>query len=560
MTADRTADLVITGGTVVDGTGAAPYAADVAVTDGRISAIGQGLTGRQTLDATGHIVAPGFIDIHTHYDAQVFWDPALTPSCFHGVTTVVAGNCGFSIAPTRPEHHGVIARTLENVEDMDVATLEAGIPWDFSDFPGYLDSVERRGVGLNYTAYIGHTALRLYVMGMDAYERAATAPEVAEMGEVLRTSLRAGAAGFATSFAKTHRGIDGKPVPSRLADRAEIDALLAVVREERRGVVEFTPGEQLGIDDLYEIQPDIGVPFTYTALMTTPTGAHERLVQLNRDGWAKGAQVWPQVSPRPLTFSFTLAEPFTLNSNPVFGELMAGGADERRAAYADPAFRERALAAWQAEGAFLVPRWGTYTVDESSAHPELLGRPLTDIAAERGTDPFHTLLDLALDEPGLNLRMRCVLANDDVDALLGILAEENCTLGLSDAGAHVGQLCDAPQATDFLGKWVRERDLMPVERAVRKLTGVQADILGLTDRGYLRPGYWADVVVFDPATVAPGPIRRVRDFPADGERLTADQPTGIRHVLVNGHAIQIDGTRTANAGLPGQVVRVPVRN
>ncbi|NUU20298.1 MAG: amidohydrolase family protein, partial [Streptomycetaceae bacterium] len=361
------------------------------------------------------------------------------------------------------------------------------------------------------------------------------------------------------SFAPNHRGFDGKPVPSRLAERAEIDALLDVVREERRGVVEFTPGALLGIPDLYDIQPGVGVPFTYTALMTTPAGSHERLVALNRSGWAQGAEVWPQVSPRPLTFSFTLAEPFTLNTNPVFGELMAGGAAERRTAYADPKFRARALAAWQSEGAFLVPRWATYTVDESSAHPGLVGRRLDDLAAERGADPFDVLLDLALDEPGLDLRMRCVLANDDVDALLGILTEEHCTLGLSDAGAHVGQLCDAPQATDFLGKWVRERALMPLETAVRKLTGVQADILGLTDRGYLRAGYWADIVVFDPATVAPGPIRRVRDFPADGERLTADQPAGIHHVLVNGTPIQADGKRNPDAGLPGQVVRVPRR-
>ncbi|GAA4973260.1 amidohydrolase family protein [Yinghuangia aomiensis] len=554
-----TADLVITGGTVVDGTGAAPYAADVAVTGGRITAIGTGLTGRRTLDATGHVVAPGFIDIHTHYDAQVFWDPALTPSCFHGVTTVVAGNCGFSIAPTRPEHHDVIARTLENVEDMDVATLAAGIPWDFVDFGEYLDSVERRGVGLNYTAYIGHTALRLYVMGMDAYERAADEAEITRMSEVLRAALRAGAAGFATSFAPTHRGIDGKPVPSRLADRAEIDALLAVVREERRGIVEFTPGEQLGVPDLYDIQPGVGVPFTYTALMTTPAGSHNRLVALNRAGWEKGAQVWPQVSPRPLTFSFSLVEPFTLNSNPAFGELMAGGVAERRSAYADPEFRKRARAAWEKEGAFLVPRWGTYLVDEAPANPDLVGRHLDAIAAERGGDPFDVLLDLALQEPDLGLRMRCILANDDVDALLGILTEEHCTLGLSDAGAHVGQLCDAPQATDFLGKWVRERSLMPIETAVRKLTGVQADLLGLTDRGYLRPDCWADIVVFDPATVAPGPVRRVRDFPADGERLTADQPTGIRHVIVNGTPIQVDGAREDEAGLPGQVVRVPVR-
>src|SRR3984893_15170780 len=202
-------DLVIRGGTVIDGSGAPGVRADVALDAGKITAIGTGLAGDRELDATGHIVAPGFIDIHTHYDAQVFWDPALTPSCFHGVTTVVAGNCGFSIAPTRPEHRDLIARTLENVEDMDVAALAAGIPWDFETFPEYLDSVQRRGVVLNFAAYIGHTALRLYAMGDDAYERVATAAEVARMQGIVRESMRAGAAGFATSFAMTHRGADG---------------------------------------------------------------------------------------------------------------------------------------------------------------------------------------------------------------------------------------------------------------------------------------------------------------------------------------------------------------
>jgi N-acyl-D-aspartate/D-glutamate deacylase len=553
------AELVIKGGTVVDGTGSAPRVADVAISGGRVVAVGPDLTGERVVDATGHFVAPGFIDIHTHYDAQVFWDPELTPSCFHGVTTVVAGNCGFSIAPTRPEHREVIARTLENVEDMDVATLAAGIPWDFSDFPGYLDSVERRGVGLNYTAYIGHTALRLYVMGMDAYERVATPEEIARMGEVLREALRAGAAGFATSFGATHRGIDGKPIPSRHADRAELDALLAVVGEERRGVVGITPGDLVSIDDMYELQPGVGVPFTYTALMTSPSGAHERLVRLNRDGWERGAQVWPQVSPRPLTFQFSMVEPFTLNSNAVFAELMAGDLTRRREAYADPGFRARVLAAW-AEKAVMVPRWQTYVVDESRAHPEYVGRRLTDVAAERGTEPFDTLLDITLDEPDLALRVRCMVANDDTDALVGILREEHVTLGLSDAGAHVGQLCDAPQATDFLGNWVRDRKLMPIEAAVRRLTGTQADLLGLTDRGYLREGCWADVVVFDLAEVAPGPVRRVRDFPADAERLTADRPSGIRHVLVNGVPIRRDGERVEGAGLPGRVVRVPRRD
>jgi N-acyl-D-aspartate/D-glutamate deacylase len=237
-------DLIIRGGTVIDGTGEPGVLADVTVVDGRISAIGPDLDtddlearGAIVLDATGAVVAPGFIDIHTHYDAQVFWDPALSPSCFHGVTTVVAGNCGFSIAPTRADGRELIARTLENVEDMNVASLDAGIPWDFATFPEYLASVERHGVGLNFAAYIGHTALRLYVMGEDAYERSATAEEIAEMQQVLREAMEAGAAGLATSFAITHRGIDGKPVPSRFADRAEIEALLDVMAEVGRGVV-----------------------------------------------------------------------------------------------------------------------------------------------------------------------------------------------------------------------------------------------------------------------------------------------------------------------------------
>src|SRR3954453_15397537 len=214
---------VIKGGTVVDGTGAPGVRADVGIAGGRITEIGRDLDGERVLDAGECVVAPGFIDIHTHYDAQVFWDPAITPSSYHGVTTVVAGNCGFSIAPTRAEHQNLIARTLENVEDMDVAALEAGIPWDFATFPEYLASVESHGMGLNFAAYVGHTALRLFVMGDDAYERAATDDEIERMKDVVREAMEAGAAGFAPSFPPTHRGVDGKPVPSRFAERAEID-------------------------------------------------------------------------------------------------------------------------------------------------------------------------------------------------------------------------------------------------------------------------------------------------------------------------------------------------
>ncbi len=542
--------LVIRGGTVVDGTGSPGRQADVAIDGGRITAIGGRLDGERVLNADSHVVAPGFIDIHTHYDAQVFWDPCLTPSCFHGVTTVVAGNCGFSIAPTRSEHRDLIAHTLENVEDMDVSALRAGIPWDFSTFPEYLASVERHGLGLNFAAYLGHTALRLFVMGDDAYERAATPEEITRMQAVLKDGLEAGAAGFATSSAPTHFGAGGKRIPSRFAERHELEALLATLGSVGRGAAGFAPGD-VPIDDLYDLQLATGVPFTYGALLTSPTGQHRRLVEVNRSGWDRGAQVWPQVSPRPLCFTMKMTEPFTLNLNPIFAELIGAPVAARVQAYADPAWRQKVLDAW-AESTRMAPRWDTYVFAESVQHPEVIGRRLLDLATEQGVGPLDALLDLAAEEP--ELRIANFLANDDPDEVAQLLVQEHVTLGLSDAGAHVGQLCDAPQATDFLGNWVHDRGIMPIEEAVRRLTSQQADIFAMTDRGRLVPGAWADVVVFDPETVSPGPTRRTADFPAGAERLTADQPTGIRHILVNGTPTQVDGVHDF-AARSGQLVK-----
>jgi N-acyl-D-amino-acid deacylase len=546
-------ETVIKGGTVVDGTGAPGARADVGIAGGRITEVGPNLEGDHVLDAGECVVAPGFIDIHTHYDAQVFWDPALTPSCYHGVTTVVAGNCGFSIAPTRAEHQNLIARTLENVEDMDVAALEAGIPWDFATFPEYLASVANHGVGINFAAYIGHTALRLFVMGDDAYERTATAEETAAMQRVLREAMDAGAAGFATSFASPHRGIDGKPVPSRFADRAEFEALLDTMREVGRGVVSVAPGDQCPPADMFDLQLKVGLPFTWGALLTSPGRDHRQALDANRAGWERGAEVWPQVTPRPLTFTYTLDSPYPLAVNESFAALQNATIDERTRAYADPEWRAQMKTKLGGAGGFGL-RWDTYTFGPSEAHPDLLDRRLGDVAAERGVEPLDCLLDLALDEPGLALRVRTIIANDDEAGVADLLVDDHSTLGLSDAGAHAGQLCDAPQATDLLGGWVRDRGVISMEQAIRKLTGQQADIFGFADRGYLRPGAYADVAVFDPATVAPGPIRRVRDFPANAERLTADQPVGMQHVVVNGTPVQVDGKRIdiVNAG---QVVR-----
>jgi N-acyl-D-aspartate/D-glutamate deacylase len=552
---------VIRGGTVIDGTGAPRFDADVAIADGRIIGIGPSLEGDRVLDATGCIVAPGFIDIHTHFDAQVFWDPALTPSCFHGVTTVVAGNCGFSIAPVRPADRDLIMKTLEKVEDMDPATLEAGIPWEFETFPEYLAAVERHGAALNYAAYIGHTPIRLYVMGADASSRTATPDEVQRMADLVVEAMDAGAAGFATSFAVTHLGADGRPIPSRVADRSEVEALFRASASGGRGAIGINGvTDDLRFEDLYEIQPSLDVPITFTALLTSNTGAHLRALEVHRRGRAAGADVRPQVSCRPLAFSMTMIEPFTLNTSPVFAELMPGSLDDRRAAYADPAWRQRCRDGW-ASGQGLMPRWDTYEIMESTAHPDLVGQRLLPLAQSRGVDPLDLLLDLTLDEPALRLRVKAVLANDDKSGIAILLQEEGCTLGLSDAGAHVGQLCDAPLATDLLGPWVRDLGVLSLEEAIRKLTSVQADLFGFTDRGVLRPGAAADVVVFDPATVAPGPLRRIRDFPADGERLTADRPEGMRHLLVNGTPLVVDGQLdpTAVEARPGHLVRPTAR-
>ncbi len=544
-------ELVIKGGTVVDGTGAPGIRADVAIDGDRVVAIGPDLTGDRVLDATGCIVAPGFVDIHTHYDAQVFWDPALTPSCFHGVTTVIAGNCGFTIAPTRAEHRNLIARTLEKVEDMDVEALTVGVPWDqFESFPEYLGAVERGGLGLNFGAYIGHTALRIYVMGEAASDRQATPEELDEMRRIIGEALDAGAVGFASSFAPTHQGADGRPIPSRVADVSELMALFGVLRDKGVGTVGVTAGGTFTPDRLYEIQPELGRPITYTALLANPTGSHRRLLQLNEDGWEQGAQVWPQVSPRALSFSMTLVEPFTLNVNPEFSALMSGTIEERVAAYADPAFRTAALEAWTTMP--MKPRWDTFRVAETETYPELIGRPLTEIAAERDSTPFDALMDLATVEP--TMRVSCFVANDDPVEVEHLLLADHCALGLSDAGAHVGQLCDAPQATDYLGNWVRDKQLLSIEEAVRRLTSQQADLFGLSDRGRLAVGLPADVVVFDAETVAPGPIRRVADFPAGTSRLTADQPTGVRHVVVNGTPIRVDGVQDTTLR-PGRLVR-----
>ncbi|MFL6206321.1 MAG: amidohydrolase family protein [Acidimicrobiales bacterium] len=548
------AELVIRGGTVVDGTGAPGRRADVAVDGGRIVGVGDGLTGDRELDASGHVVAPGFIDIHTHYDAQVFWDPDLTPSSFHGVTTVIAGNCGFSIAPIRPDGVGILARTLQHVEDMSFDTLSVGVPWDeFETFPQYLEAVGRRGTALNYGCYVGHTATRLYVMGDEAYERPATADELDAMQGVVAEAMAGGAIGFASSASPTHNGDQGRPVPSRVADLHELRHLLAPLRDAGRGVVALLPGGVFSNDQVFELQREIGRPFTWTALLTIKGFPyHEGVIKQHDDARATGVDVWPQVSCRPLVFQMNLAEPFTLNMRDSFKRLMGKSRTERMEAYADPSWR--AMAWSDVEGKV---DWTSLSVAESERRPEVVGRLVMDLAAERGdgTTALDVMLDLSLEDD-LRTRFWSVLANNDPDGIAWLLPRDGVLLGLADSGAHVSQLCDACFATDLLGPWVRDREVMPLERAIHKLTGEPAAVYGLHDRGRVEEGRAADLVVFDPDTVGPGPLRRVHDFPADGERLTADSPEGMRHTLVNGVVIREDGAPSADglAARPGQLV------
>ncbi len=549
------ADIVIRGGTVVDGTGRPGFRADVGVAGGRIVAVGEGISGRRELDASGQVVAPGFIDIHTHYDAQVFWDPWLTPSAFHGVTTVVAGNCGFSIAPTRSRDVSLLARTLQHVEDMSFDTLAAGVPWDrFETFPQYLDAVEAGGVALNYACYVGHTAVRLYVMGDDAYERQPTDAELSAMQAAVADAMAAGAIGFASSSSPTHNGDRGRPVPSRVATVEELRALLEPVRQAGKGVVALLPGGVIKHPEVFDLQKQIGRPFTWTALLTVDGFPyHERVVAEHDAAWEEGVEVWPQVSCRPLVFQMNLAEPFTLNMRSSFSALMDRSREERMAAYRDPAWRD---AAWEELQSKIPFNWKALSVAESDSRPDLVGKRVLDLAEEQGCTPLDVILDISLAD-GLQTRFWSVLANDDPEGIAWLLPRDHVLLGLADSGAHVSQLCDACFATDLLGNWVRGREVMSLERAVHKLTAEPAAVYGLTDRGVLAPGRAADVCVFDPDTVAPGPLRRVRDFPAGGERLTADSPEGVTHVLVNGVPIRADGS-AATEGLdarPGVVLR-----
>lgn len=552
-------DLLIRGGQLIDGTGAGARRADVGVREGRVAAVGPDLAGdaARVIDAAGLVVAPGFVDIHTHYDAQVLWDRMLTISPWHGVTTVVVGNCGFGIAPTRPEHRDLILRTLENVEGMSLAALRAGVgdDWPFESFAEYLQAVEARGTAINFAALVGHTPLRLYVMGEEATEREATAEEIASMRGLVAEALAAGAVGFATSRAPTHVGYAGRPVPSRLAGDEEIAALVGCLGEAGRGVFQATVGKGLFLPQFETLARDTGRPVTWTALlggMFGPDG-HRGILEKCEKLQRSGAAVWPQVSCRPLMTEYQMKAPFPFQSLAIFERVSAADAEGRKRVYADPEFR--AAFREKATSGVLAAAWEETTLSDVPGHPELAERNLAEVASERGAHPADLVLDLSL-ESDLEARFRMAVANTDETIVGELLTHGASVLGLSDAGAHASQLCDACAPTHLLGHWVRERGVMPLEEGVRRLTSQPAELFGLPDRGRLAPGLAADVTVFDPETVGCSPLRRVRDFPAGADRLVSDA-SGIQAVVVNGTVLREDGRDAVEpaGALPGQVLR-----
>ncbi len=553
-------DLKIAGGSIVDGSGKPAYKGDVGIRDGKIVALGTAPgEARQTIDASGKVVSPGFVDVHTHYDAQVVWDRMMTISPWHGVTTAVLGNCGFGVAPTRPEHRRLIIQTLEKVEGMSAEALQAGLgsDWPFVTFPEYLDAIEVRGTAINAAVFVGHTPLRLYTMGDAATERQANADEVGAMRGLVEEAMEAGAIGFATSKSITHVGFAGKPVPSRQASYEEIDALVSVLGEKQRGLMQITIGKEFFMPEMERISRERGVPVTWTALLAglAGPGSHRRYLDGTAKQHANGARVVPQVSCRPLNFEFNFADPFPFEIMKMFNELAAADAKEpgaRLKAYGDPAFRRR----FREE---LLPNlrhwWDRAVIAFAPGASELEEQNLAQAAKARGIDPTDLALDLSIAS-NLGARFRLAVLNYDEGEVAELLQDDKVVVALSDAGAHASQLCDACYSTFLLKHWVRETGTLSLEQAVHMLTARPAEIFGITDRGLLAEGRPADVVVFDPATVGDGKLQRVYDLPAGADRLIS-QASGIEAVIVNGTLLRRNGQDAVlpNAKLPGRLLR-----
>jgi len=541
-------DLVIRGGTIVDGTGAPARSGDVALLDGRISEVGR-VTGRghKEIDAGGHVIAPGFIDPHTHYDAQLTWDPLASCSSWHGITTIVTGNCGFTLAPCRPDDRLTLMRMLEYVEGMSLEAMEKGIRWEFQSFAEYLDALDRRGLAVNVGAMVGHSAVRQFVMGEAAWERAATPEEIEGMAHEVRVAMAVGAVGFSSTTNHNHVGAKGRPVPSRLATNEEMNDLAAAMGDSGRGVMEITiggsrPDRVAEVDRFVELAHAARRPITPVSLRHNPERAWEhrvilsRLEALNRDG----LRIYPQVTCSPLTSTFDLYGAFVFYRFPVWKRVLEAPPSEWRAILADPAFRAE-FRATAGSSSLFVGDTSPLRVEgvHRAEHRRLAGRTVGEVAATFGKDPVDAFFDLALADD-LKTRFTVAIMNTDAAAVAEIFTHPIALIGLADAGAHLTLFCEAGQTSRLLGHWVRERKALSLEEAVRRITSMPADIFGFADRGRLRPGLAADLVVFDPETIAADEPELIHDLPDGGPRLV-QRARGIAWSFVNGRAVIQDG-------------------
>jgi N-acyl-D-amino-acid deacylase len=558
-------DVVIRDGLVVDGSGFGAYRADVGITGGRITRIGRiRERGAQELDAEGHAVTPGFIDGHTHLDAQVFWDPQGANSCWHGVTTAVMGNCGFTLAPVNDDARALVVRNLERAEDIDPAALSS-IEWSWETFPEYLDAVDRLPKAINYAANIGHSALRTWAMGERAFEAEADADDLARMKAELAAALRAGAIGLTTSRSEHHETSDGRPVASRLAAWEEVCELVGVMSELGTGILEGGSEHVLSADPderelartrMRALAAETGVTMTMGIIATNP-GGYEMLDLI--DGVAAaGGRMIGQSHCRGINVLLSFATRLPFDLLPEWHDVRALPDDEQLRALRNPTVRERLIKAgmegdysrWRGIGAMpRRPDFDGIRVYERGLPPN---PTVNEVAAQRGVTPVGAMIDLALETDLGQLFIQPSLYPQDPDVLLAVMRHPRTVMTFSDSGAHLSQICDASIHTHLLGHWVRDRQEFTLEEAVRMLTLAPATAWGFSDRGLLREGMVADVNVFDPERVGPAVPEVVRDLPRGGKRLS-QRAEGFKATLVGGEVTIADGEPTG--AHPGRLVR-----
>ena len=551
------ADLVIRNGTVVDGTGSPAKQADVAVAAGKIVELGKvsGAASR-VIDADGLVVAPGFIDPHTHYDAQICWDGAVTPSSWHGVTSVVMGNCGVGIAPCRPQTREVAMRDLVNVEAIPFEVLDAGITWDWESFPQYMEAAAKRKPSLNLGFMAPLTPFRHYVMGEASLERAADEGEREKIKNLLGEALDAGAFGFSSTVLNQHLGFRGRPLACRNADRAELKAYSNVLKAKNKGAIEIALTRQIavleedGLEILKLLVDESARPVTFIAMFDRDDIPEAVRDTLKRAAplIARGAR--PQTSPLPLTREISMRSPFSFAGFPSWKRVFEDKSKAAQAAvYRDVNFRNQFREDLKRPASF--GNWERITLHEvkSPALKPLEGKTIAEIAAAQGKDGVDALLDVTLADD-LECELTMSSYNTRVDRMTEILNNRDILLGLGDGGAHLDMLCDSGYPTYVLGTWVRERKVLTLEEGVRRMTSDPADFYGIKDRGRLAPGLAADIAIFDPATVgSAGRPERRYDLPGGAKRMVM-RSRGIEYTIVNGAVTWERGSLTgASAGL-----------